>query len=248
MNAKKIELDPKMVELEEITQVFLSKMIACMKCIQKVLEKEVFEQEDLRELLCLIIQSIHINVDFIFEFLIVERDLRKSNVSEEGLELLAVVQKVENGYTAHFERCFKHSVEKAWSMLTENEKLSQWFAELRIDNLREGGMIKFDMQDGSFEEMEILELKMYSVLEYTWGEDIVRFELYPEPEGCRLVLIEKIKEITNHTPRDLAGWHVCLDVIHALLDGRTIESREEEWKKWYEEYVRAIAKVSENQS
>jgi uncharacterized protein YndB with AHSA1/START domain len=161
--------------------------------------------------------------------------------------LLAVVQKIENGYTARFERRLKHSVEQVWSMLTENEKLSKWFSELRIDDLREGGIIKFDMQDGTFEEMEILELKMYSVLEYTWGEDIVRFELYPEPESCRLVLIEKIKTITNHTPKDLAGWHVCLDVINALLDGRTIESREEEWKKWYEKYVQAIAKVSENQ-
>jgi uncharacterized protein YndB with AHSA1/START domain len=161
--------------------------------------------------------------------------------------LLALVQKVENGHIARFERRLKHSVEKVWSSLTENEELSKWFSELRIDDLREGGIIKFDMQDGSFEEMKILELKINSVLEYTWGEDIVRFELYPEAGGCRLVLIEKIKTITNHTPKDLAGWHVCLDVINALLDGRTMESREKEWKKWYEEYVGVIAKVSENQ-
>jgi uncharacterized protein YndB with AHSA1/START domain len=154
---------------------------------------------------------------------------------------------VENGHIARFERRLKHSVEKVWSSLTENEELSKWFSELRIDDLREGGIIKFDMQDGSFEEMTILELKINSVLEYTWGEDIVRFELYPEAGGCRLVLIEKIKTITNHTPKDLAGWHVCLDVINALLDGRTIEFREEEWKNWYEEYVGVIAKVSENQ-
>ena len=157
--------------------------------------------------------------------------------------MLAEIQKVENGHIVRFERNLKHSVEKVWSMLTENEKLSKWFSELRVDDLRKGGIIKFDMQDGSFEEMEILELKMHSVLEYTWGEDIVRFELYPDPEGCRLVLIEKIKKMTNHTPKDLAGWHVCLDVIHALLDGRTIESREDEWKKWYEKYVRAISEL-----
>ena len=157
--------------------------------------------------------------------------------------MLAEVQKVENGYIVRFERSLKHSVEKVWSQLTENEKLSKWFSELRINDLREGGMIQFDMQDGTFEEMEILELKMYAVLEYTWGEDIVRFELYPEPEGCRLVLIEKIKKMTNHTPKDLAGWHVCLDVVHALLDDRNIEPREAEWKKWYEKYVRAIAGI-----
>ena len=78
------------------------------------------------------------------------------------------------------------------------------------------------MQDGTFEDLTIVELKIPSVLAYTWGEDVVHFELNQEPDGCRLVLTEKIKTITPHTPRDLAGWHVCLEVISALLDGRTI--------------------------
>lgn len=160
----------------------------------------------------------------------------------EGNDLLALIQKVENGYTAKYERHFKHSVEKVWSYLTDNDKLPQWFSELRVDELLEGGVIKFDMGDGTFEEMRILELKMHSVLEYTWGEDIVRFELSPEQDGCLLVLIEKIHTITDHTPRDLAGWHVCLDVIASLLNGDAIE-RKEEWKKWYEKYIQVVNQV-----
>lgn len=157
--------------------------------------------------------------------------------------LLAKIEKVENRYIARFERHFKYSVNDVWSYLTENEKLAKWFSELIVDELREGGIIKFDMQDGTFEEMSITELKMNSVLEYTWGEDIVRFELSDESEGCQLVLVEKISKTTDHTPRDLAGWHVCLDVIEALLNGRTVESRREEWNKWYEKYVEAVNKV-----
>ena len=80
-----------------------------------------------------------------------------------------------------FERQLAYSIEMVWSTLTDNEKLSQWFSELRVEELREGGIIQFDMQDGTFIDMEILELKMNSVLEYTWGEDIVRFQLYSEP-------------------------------------------------------------------
>jgi uncharacterized protein YndB with AHSA1/START domain len=159
--------------------------------------------------------------------------------------MLARIEKVENGYTAKFERHYHHSVEEVWSWLTDNDKLPQWFSELRVDELREGGLIKFDMQDGTFEEMTILELKPNSVLEYTWGEDIVRFELTQEQEGCCLLLIGKINALTNHTPKDLAGWHVCLEVIHALLDGRTIVSREDEWKRWYEKYVKAIDRISD---
>jgi len=156
---------------------------------------------------------------------------------------LAVLKQTKDGYVAHFERRLKHSVEKVWASLTENGKLRQWFPELRVDDLREGGVIKFDMQDGTFEELEILELKMHAVLEYTWGKDRVRFELYPESEGCRLVLIETIHRITDHTPKDLAGWHVCLDVIEALLEDRTIESRKQVWEVWYKEYIQLVEEL-----
>ncbi|MGO4695947.1 SRPBCC family protein [Paenibacillus sp. 2TAB26] len=157
--------------------------------------------------------------------------------------MLASITQAENGYSVRFERNLKHAVESVWSMLTDNEKLAQWFPELRVADLREGGLIQFDMQNGHFEEMAIIELKALSVLEFTWAEDIVRFELYAEPEGCRLVLIEKLAQITAHTPRDIAGWDVCLDVIEALLDGKTIASRKDVWKMKYDKYVQAFEKL-----
>lgn len=160
--------------------------------------------------------------------------------------MLAVLQQTPNGYTARFERYLQHSIEKVWSSLTENDKLAKWFSELQVDDLREGGIIKFNMQDGTFKELEIIELKTNSVLEYTWAEDFVRFELYPESDGCRLVLIEKINKITDHTSKDLAGWHVCLDVINALLDGRAQEPRETVWATWFEKYTQLIENFPKN--
>ncbi|MBT2289302.1 SRPBCC family protein [Paenibacillus albidus] len=157
--------------------------------------------------------------------------------------LLAELQSVQSGYEARFEVRVQHAVEKVWSFLTENDKLALWFSELKVEDLREGGVIKFDMQDGTFEEMEITALKNHSILEYTWGEDLVRFELYPESGGSRLVLVEKLQRITDHTPKDLAGWHVCLEVIHALLDGRTLEDREQEWKMWYPRYTELLSNI-----
>ncbi|WP_341538182.1 SRPBCC domain-containing protein [Paenibacillus xerothermodurans] len=127
-------------------------------------------------------------------------------------------------------------MQEIWAVLTENEKLAEWFTELQIEELREGGMIKFQPHDDTFGPLEIIELKAQSVLEYTWGEDRVRFELYPEEGGCRLILIQKIHKISSHTPKDLAGWHVCLEVIGLLLDGKRLDSREDEWEKWYQKY------------
>ncbi|MDN3016532.1 SRPBCC family protein [Paenibacillus sp. BSR1-1] len=158
--------------------------------------------------------------------------------------MLAEIKKDGNGYIAKFERHLNHSAEDVWSYLTDNDKLPKWFPELRVGELREGGGIKFNMGNGTFIEMTITELKMQSILEYTWAADLVRFELYPKIDGCKLVLNEKLTSITGHTPRDLAGWHVCLDVIEAMLDGRTIESRNDVWKIWYEKYIKAIEEVS----
>ncbi|MFE5322546.1 SRPBCC family protein [Paenibacillus sp. NPDC056579] len=153
--------------------------------------------------------------------------------------MIAEILRQGSGGTARFERHLKHPVDSVWAYLTENDKLASWFPELRVDSLREGGVILFDMQNGTYETMTILDMVPHAVLEYTWDKDKVRFELSPEQDGTRLVLIETISEWTDHTPRDLAGWHVCLDVIEALLDGRTIESRKDRWNIWYKQYVEA---------
>ena len=150
--------------------------------------------------------------------------------------MIATIQKEDEVYTAHYERHFHHSVEKVWSMLTDNELLQQWFTELQVVDLRKDGLIKFDMQDGTFIDMKILDFEPMQVLAFEWGKDTVRFELSPVSDGSRLVFIETLSSFTEHTIKDIAGWHVCLEVIETLLDGRTIASREDTWKVWYVKY------------
>jgi len=158
--------------------------------------------------------------------------------------MIAKIKPSKSGYTAIFERKLNQPVEEIWSWLTDNDKLAQWFPELRVGRLHEGGFMKFDMGDGTFEEMRITDLKIGSVLEYTWGEDRVRFELSSEQaDGSRLILKEQLEKWTDHTPKDLAGWHVCLDVIAALAAGHTIFSREEQWKECYQKYIQEINKI-----
>ncbi|MEH7225339.1 SRPBCC family protein [Bacillus sp. JJ1566] len=154
--------------------------------------------------------------------------------------MLATLTKNEQNYIATFERHYPHSIDEVWAMLTDNDKLPTWFPELKVDDLRKGGRILFDMGNGTFEEMSITDFSNRSVLEFTWADDSVRFELTSEQEGCKLLLIETITKLTDHTPRDLAGWHVCLDVIGILLDGKQVENRKQMWEPLYEQYVQAI--------
>lgn len=156
--------------------------------------------------------------------------------------MLAVIEKVEGGYIARFERHLHHSVEKVWAALTENEKLEKWMPNLQVENLQKEGKIKFNMKDGtgaSF-DLKITDYEKGSVLEYEWGNGKVRFELSPEPNGCLLVLKEFISELNDHTPKDLSGWHICLKVLNVLLNGSEIEFPMDEWEEVYEQYKETL--------
>ncbi|MFD1134848.1 SRPBCC family protein [Paenibacillus urinalis] len=156
--------------------------------------------------------------------------------------MIAQIQRNESGYIAQFKRELNHPAYKVWAMLTDNKRLKEWFPELEVKELGTGGMILFDMQDGTYEEMPILDYVEGKVLEYVWGEDKVRFEIHADDMGetSTLLLSEKITLLTDHTPKDLAGWHVCLDAIETLLNGRALTESKEEWDLWYPQYVEAL--------
>lgn len=155
----------------------------------------------------------------------------------------AEIIQTEQGYSAEFKRQLAHPVKKVWAMLTENDKLQQWFDELTIEDLRKGGIITFNMGDGNFEKMEILEYEEGKLMAFEWAEDQVIFQLEGESDSTTLKMVEKINKITPKTAKDLAGWHVCLDVIEALLDGKAI-SRTAEWEREYPEYKRLLSSMT----
>jgi len=166
------------------------------------------------------------------------KDIIKT-VNEGVPNMFAHITLREKGYSATIERYFNQPRSEVWSWLTDNDKIPLWFPELRVDTLRDGGLIKFNLGNGQFEEMVIIDFVENEVLEYTWGDDFVRFELVDYRGGCKLIFTEKMKVITEHTAKDLAGWHVCLDVISALIEGKSI-NRKNEWEKWFSHYVEEL--------
>lgn len=157
--------------------------------------------------------------------------------------MLATIEKQSNEFLVTFQRHLKHSKVDVWEMLTNNQRLALWFDELRVIELEKGGYLNFDMGDGTFQRIDIIDFEEYEVLEFTWDDNFVRFELFEEPGGCNLVLIERVTEITEHTAKDLAGWHVCLDVIQSILDNELINAQKEQ-KYWYEKYTKALNSYS----
>lgn len=155
----------------------------------------------------------------------------------------AEIVRKEQGFEATFIRELKQDRETVWSMLTENDKLKQWFSELTLADLKKGGRLVYDTEDGTQENMIITEFKEGQMMEFEWGEDLVRFELSQRNGDTELRLVETIRKVTDHTPKDLAGWHVCLDTMEAVLNDQELR-REKEWDYWYPEYKRLVESMS----
>ncbi|MGE7765011.1 SRPBCC family protein [Peribacillus sp. NPDC096540] len=161
--------------------------------------------------------------------------------------MLAVIEKGEGGIIARFERLLNHPVEKVWAAITENDKLEKWMSNLEIEELGKEGTIKFNMNDGSGSsfDIKIRDFQKHSVLEFEWGDGWVRFELSPQTDGCLLVLKESIPTLSAHTSKDLAGWHVCLEMLSTLLAGHYIDFPKGEWEKLHEKYIIVVNQIEE---
>lgn len=162
--------------------------------------------------------------------------------------MLANIYKSNHGYTAEFERQYPVPQEKLWLALITNENFKTWMEHLEITDLSKGGNINFHYNDGSgkFDQLKITDFEDGQVLEFEWGEDCVRFEVHPDELGSKLILKEFISQITDHTPKDLAGWHVCLLYFSDVVNGEITQLPADEWEKWYAEYKLLVDNSIEN--
>jgi uncharacterized protein YndB with AHSA1/START domain len=154
--------------------------------------------------------------------------------------VLATVENIDGGYVARFERHLKHPVDKVWSALTQPDKLAKWFADAVVD-LKVGGTVELTFKSvGNTVSCTITELLPQSVLEYTWGNDKVRWELYSKDDGCLLVMKEFFSVLNDHRPKDLAGWHTIIDMLPAVLDGQHVEFDMSAWEDAYAQYIKML--------
>jgi uncharacterized protein YndB with AHSA1/START domain len=119
-----------------------------------------------------------------------------------------------------FERLLRHPRERVWRALTESSDLSAWHPTPFAFEPRVGGLVSFHSEQGgpAMPAGEVLDFDPPSAFAYTWGEDVLRFELAPEAEGCRLVLMHTFDDRFK-AARDASGWHLCLRALAGALDG-----------------------------
>ena len=107
-----------------------------------------------------------------------------------------------------------------WRALTEREQLRAWFpSDVVVDggHWLAGAAITFPFPPEVIDMTlagEVLEVDEPRVLAFTWGDDALRFELNPEGDGTRLVLIDELP--ARHAARNAAGWEICLDRLAGI--------------------------------
>jgi len=120
-------------------------------------------------------------------------------------------------------RHLRHAPSKVWSALTDPAQLREWapFAPDRdLGQLGAATLSMTDGQDATF-PATVRRCEPPTLLEYTWGNDVLRWELEAVEHGTRLTLHHTVDDPTS-VAKVAAGWHVCLVVAEHLLDGQPI--------------------------
>jgi uncharacterized protein YndB with AHSA1/START domain len=148
------------------------------------------------------------------------------NPSTFDLGPLAEVELSAHGdrWTLVFVRHLRHSPEVVWSALTDPAQLAEWSPFTADRDLGTTGQATLTIIDGDQPQdltASVRRAEAPTLLEYTWGDDVLRWELAATEFGTRLTLRHTVED-RNFVAKAAAGWHLCLVVAEHLLDGERI--------------------------
>jgi len=135
-------------------------------------------------------------------------------------------------FFVRFERRLPHPPEVVWNALTEPDRLAAWFPQnVAYEGERApGGKLRFSWPESDDPPFggEILAYDPPRLLEYTWEDETLRWELRPDGEGGTVLVLADAMDDRDRAARNAAGWHACLDALAALLEGRPLARSSQE--------------------
>ncbi|MBO3747202.1 SRPBCC family protein [Streptosporangiaceae bacterium NEAU-GS5] len=151
-------------------------------------------------------------------------------------------------WTLVFIRDLRHAPEKVWAALTDPGQVGQWAPYTADRDLGRSGDVTLTMIDGEASTeiaATVIRAERPTLLEYTWGTDLLRWELAPAGVGTRLTLRHTVQD-RELAPKVAAGWHLCLVVADRLLAGepippiRGMAAKEYGWDRLNEGYAEKL--------
>lgn len=144
-----------------------------------------------------------------------------SNIESQPAE--ATLQEAEGRWVLTMTRVFPHPVERLWQMLTEPELLQRWSPVVPDRPLTHpGAATSRETPEAPVVDAEVLIADAPRELVHRWGSHLLRWTLSQSPEGCRLTLAHTFEE-PEQRGSYAAGWHICLGVLRAVVDGQPTE-------------------------
>jgi uncharacterized protein YndB with AHSA1/START domain len=136
----------------------------------------------------------------------------------------AQVRKDGENWTLILVRELRHPPEKVWRALTEPAQLREW-APFDADGSlgHAGGTVRLTTVGAPgtpVSDTTVTRAEAPELLEYNWGNQVLRWELEPLGSGTRLTLWHNID--CRFISWGAAGWHICFDVLARLLAGEPI--------------------------
>jgi uncharacterized protein YndB with AHSA1/START domain len=132
---------------------------------------------------------------------------------------------LKNGeqWTLVLVRDLSHPPAKVWLALTDPEHLREWAPYDADRNLASVGSARLSTVGAPkpmVSESVVKRAEAPKLLELSWGDQDLRWELAPLAGGTRLTLWHNINR--GFISMGAAGWHICLDVLRQLLAGEPI--------------------------
>ena len=170
-----------------------------------------------------------------------------------GAAFGAEVRKSGEEWTLVLVRDLRHPPAKVWKALTDPEQLREWAPFESDRNLGAVGTAKLSTVGTPAPHVSETRVKRADaprVLEFTWGEQNLRWELEPLGSGgTRLTLWHNIDR--RFISMGAAGWHICLDVLDHLVAGQPIgriagpeAMKFEGWQRLNAEYAKQFGSAS----
>ena len=134
-----------------------------------------------------------------------------------------------------FERHLPKPIEAVWRAITDPAEMRTWFpTRIEIDEWKVGADLTHFFEDHDIDPLPgtVLEWDPPRRVSFTWGADIIGFELTAASDGATtFVLTEELG--ASVAARNAAGWEMCLDRLEHRTAG-------ESWKPRFERYVAAF--------
>ncbi len=169
---------------------------------------------------------------------------------------VAHIQKDGEKWTLILVKELRHSPEKVWQAITDPAHLREWApfdADGNLDTA--GATVKLTTVGAPaprITETTVKRAEAPHLLEYTWGDFDMRWQLEELGAGTRLTLWTNIGH--RFIAMGAAGWQICFDVLDRLLSGTPIgrivgpEAMKFGWQRLHAEYARQFGIEAPNWS